>query len=414
MNFENRRIKLMGTMEDRSIVVLFSGNQVMRSEDEEFPFDVNRSFYYFTGLDREGMILLMHKVNGQVSTTLFIPPYDELLAKWVGGRMRFNEAAEISGITDVCDVAEFDEYIANLYNAERSFGHLHFGLDLWRYTANQLPSEGISFANTLQTKYPCVEIEDIYGKIAALRMIKDEEEILEISKAIAITQKGVESMMYNIRPNMNEMVVEGIFDFALMQRGCNKHAFKTIAASGMRATTLHYSDNNQVAKDGELFLCDLGATSNYYCADISRTFPVNGKFTDRQKEIYNTVLNAQKIVEKNAKPGVTLRQLNNMVRDYYAEVLPTLGLNKGVSEYYFHGVSHQLGLDTHDVTDSRKGGVLEPGMVISNEPGLYIADEGIGIRIEDDLYITDHGCVDLAKNIIKEVDDIEKLMQHNR
>lgn len=410
MNFANRRVRLMESVEDRSMVVLFSGNQVMKSEDEEYPFDVNRSFYYFTGIDREGMILVLRKVNGNVYSTLYIPPFDEVLAKWVGGRLTFEEAAEISGIDDVRDVTDFDEDFQSLYNSERSFGSMTVYADLWRYTVEQAPSEGIKFAQKLQSKFPSVVIKDAYGKIADLRMIKDEEEIEEFIKAINITQKGIEAMMHNIRPNLNEMVLEGIFDFSLMQRGCNKTSFKTIAASGVRATTLHYSDNNQPVQDGELFLCDLGATHGYYCADISRTFPVNGKFTERQKAIYNTVLTAQKKVQAAAKPGVSLRDLNRVVIDYYNEVLPSLGLDKGVREYFFHGVSHQIGLDTHDVSDAAKQGVLEPGMVISNEPGLYIADEGIGIRIEDDLFITEDGCINLAQNIIKEVDDIEKFM----
>ena len=410
MNFANRRFKLMSSLEDRSMVVLFSGKQVMRSEDEEYPFDVDRSFYYFTGIDREGMILVLRKVNGNVYQTLYIPPYDELLAKWVGGRLTFEEAAEISGIQDVRDVNDFEEDLQSIYYRERSYGSMTVYADLWRYTVEQAPSEGILFAQKMQNKYPSIIIKDAYGKIAALRTIKDKEEIEEFSKAIAITQKGIEAMMKNIRPNLNEMVLEGIFDFTLMQLHCNKTSFKTIAASGVRATTLHYSDNNQNVKDGELFLCDLGAQHGYYCADISRTFPVNGKFTERQKAIYETVLNAQKLVQAAAKPGVTIRDLNNVVIDYYKEALPQLGLNEDVREYFFHGVSHQIGLDTHDVTDSTKEGVLEPGMVISNEPGLYIAEEGIGIRIEDDLLITSDGCFNLAQNIIKEVEDIENFM----
>ena len=157
-----------------------------------------------------------------------------------------------------------------------------------------------------------------------------------------------------------------------------------------------------------MFLCDLGATYKNYCADISRTFPVNGKFSDRQKEIYEVVLKAQKIVEENAKPGITLRQLNQMVVDFYKEELPKHGLNKDVSEYYFHGVSHYLGLDTHDV-GSGMPITLEKGNVITNEPGLYIEDEGLGIRIEDDLLITDDGCEVLSIEIPKSIEDIEKV-----
>ena len=162
-------------------------------------------------------------------------------------------------------------------------------------------------------------------------------------------------------------------------------------------------------EDGELFLCDLGATFKHYCADISRTFPVNGRFTDRQRELYELVLQAQKIVEENARVGVRTRDLNNMVVEFYREELPKHGLTKDVSEYYFHSVSHHLGLDTHDV-DIERGGPLEAGNIITNEPGLYVADEGIGIRIEDVLLITGTGAEVLSRDIPKDPDEIESLM----
>ncbi len=193
----------------------------------------------------------------------------------------------------------------------------------------------------------------------------------------------------------------------LAQNVCNKNAFKSICASGKRATVLHYSDNNQTMNDGELFLCDLGATFKNYCADISRTFPVNGKFTNRQKEIYEVVLGAQRVVEENAKPGITLRELNKLVVDYYTKELPKHNLNKDVSEYYFHGVSHHLGLDTHDVNIGNVP--LVAGNIITNEPGLYIEDENIGIRIEDDLLITGTGNTVLSSDIPKQIEDIEKI-----
>ena len=279
--------------------------------------------------------------------------------------------------------------------------------DLWHYSAKQMPSEAINYVNKLKNNHPSLDIKDIYSLLAKMRLVKDEYEITCIRRAIEITNAGIRQMISQIKPNMSEMVMEGLFNFTLAQNNCNKNAFKSICASGKRATILHYADNNQMIEDGELFLCDLGATFKNYCADISRTFPANGKFSKRQKEIYEIVLGAQKIVEENAKPGITLRALNKMVVEYYTKELPKHGLNKDVSEYYFHGVSHHLGLDTHDVN---VGNVpLTPGNVITNEPGLYIEDENIGIRIEDDLLINGTGCEVLSKDIIKNVEDIEAL-----
>lgn len=244
-----------------------------------------------------------------------------------------------------------------------------------------------------------------------MRMIKDETEVEHLSKAIELTRKGIEAMMHNIRPGMNEMVMEGVFNFTLMRNGCPANSFKTIAAGGKNATVLHYSENNCVLNDNELLLCDLGAQDGFYCADISRTFPVNGKFTKRQKEIYDIVLGAQLMVEANARPGLSIKELNNMVIEYYREELPKHNLMKDVSEYYFHGIGHMLGLDTHDISNSDRDIVLKPGMVMTNEPGLYIEDECLGIRIEDDILITDDGCINLSANIIKTTEDIEKFMK---
>ena len=197
-----------------------------------------------------------------------------------------------------------------------------------------------------------------------------------------------------------------------MKQGVREHAFTSIVAGGGRATTLHYEENDQVVEDGQLVLIDLGSAEKHYCADISRTFPVNGKFTPRQKELYNTVLEAQRLVIAAAKPGLTTRDLNRMVVDFYESKLDELGLRvdgKGVRDYYYHSVSHSLGLDTHDICTERER-VLRPGTVITVEPGLYVEAEGIGIRIENDILITEEGCIDLSRDIPVTVEQIEALM----
>ena len=406
--YSERRNRLMEQMEDNSLALLFSGDEIEKSEDEAYPFAVNRNFYYLSGIDKAGMVLALSKFNGVRSSRMFILPYDEFWAKWVGGRMREEEVKKISEVDSVANVNDLDDYVASLYNNARYYGGLKVYLDLWKYTFEQSDSKAIRYAKKLVANYVNTKVIDAYPILCEMRMVKDEKEVAKILKAIDITRSGVYAMMRNVKPKMNEMVMEGIFNFSLAQRGCNTNAFKTIAASGKRATILHYSDNNCVMEDGELFLCDLGATYDHYCADISRTFPVNGKFTARQKEIYKVVLGAQKVVENNVRPGVTTRDLNQKVIDYYKEELPKLGLNGDVSEYYFHGVSHHLGLDVHDV--DIRGSKLKKGNVITNEPGLYIEKEGIGIRIEDDLLITDDGCINLAKDFLHDPDEIERFM----
>ena len=411
--YSNRRNKVAESLGDNSAMILFSGKAPMRSEDEAYPFSVNRNFYYLSGLDKEDMVLLMYKLDGTYKEILFILPFNKTLARWVGGRMLKEEASKLSEIKDVRMVNELDDVIAVLMNRTRKDSSFEFYFDFWHYSMEQEDTPAMKYAKKLQERYPYINLKDLYPIITKMRLIKDEDEIACIRKAIHTTNLGIQQMMRTAKPGLNEMSMEGVFDFVLFQALCRNKAFDTIAASGERATILHYHDNNQVMNDGELFLCDLGATHSYYCADISRTFPVNGRFSERQKEIYNIVLNAQKIMENNARPGMKMKQLNQMIVDYYKEELPKHGLDKDVSEYYFHSVSHHLGLDTHDI-DGGMGQILKAGNVITNEPGLYIADEGIGIRIEDDLLITDTGCEVLSSEIIKEVDDIERYMTNGQ
>lgn len=408
-----RRKQLLENKRENTAVVIFSGSAPMKSQDEAYAFSVDRNFFYLTGIERENMILLMRKnYLGQYSETLFVEPYDEILAKWVGGRMRAAEATEISGVEAIADIGEFSDRLNSLVESSRGLGKLTFFLDLWRYHKDQADTPAHTLAKTLQSKYPAVAIEDINGDMAAMRAVKDEKEIAFMRQAQEHTRIAIEEMMRYAKPGMNERELEGAFDFALMKQGIRDHAFSSIFAGGKRATTLHYSENDQIVNDGEMVLIDLGSAYGNYSADISRTFPINGKFTDRQKQLYNAVLEAQKIVIANAKPGLTTRDLNQMVVDYYETRLDDLGLRKDgktVRDYYYHGVSHQLGLDTHDICTERER-TLKPGMVITVEPGLYIEEESIGIRIENDVRITETGCEDLSAVIPRTVEEIEAIM----
>lgn len=262
-------------------------------------------------------------------------------------------------------------------------------------------------------KYPYIRIKNIYHEIALLRTVKSKEEVELITKAIEVTNTGILSMMKNAKPGMMEYEIEAYFDFELKRNGIKDFAFPTIAAAGVNGTILHYGENNSKTADGDLLLLDLGAQYKYYNADISRTFPVNGKFTERQKAIYNIVLKANEEVMKAVKPGVTTLDLQKTAKAVLSEGCKAIGLIKEDSEidrYYYHGVAHPLGLDTHDV--GPRGIELKAGMIITDEPGLYIEEEKIGIRIEDDILVTEDGYVNLSKNIIKSVEDIENYMKN--
>ena len=412
-DFKARRAQLLEGKQGPCMIVIFSGSAPMKSLDASYPFYADRNFFYLTGIDKENMILVLRKTySGDVAETLYIEPYDEVLAKWVGPRMRANEATAISGVQSIRDISEFDTDLNRVISGSRGLGKMTAYLDLWRHRENQADTPAHTLAAKLQARYPAVAIEEIHGDMAALRAVKSEDEIIEMRKAQEATRIAIEAMMKHAYPGVNEGELEGAFDFALMKQGVREHAFSSIVAGGERATTLHYEENCCPVEDGQMVLIDLGAAVGHYCADISRTFPINGKFTERQKEIYNAVLEAQNIVIKNARPGLSMRDLNQMVVDYYESRLDDLNLRKDgktVRDYYYHSVSHSLGLDTHDICTERER-ILKPGMVITVEPGMYIAEEGIGVRIENDVLITEDGCIDLSSDIIRTVEDIEALM----
>ncbi len=407
--YTERREKLLESLPIYSVAVFMSGTAPYTIGDERYPFYVNRSFFYYTGIDKENMILMLVKLPQSTSETLFIEPFDPMMAKWVGGKMMPSEAKEISGINDIRYVDSFDASINRILAMYGKYHPITLCGELSKQELNQ-PWPLADLFNKIKAAYPDVQVQNISENTTRMRLVKEEAEIEQMKKAIAVTNEGIKAMMQASRDYIWENELEAYFDFVLKSEQC-EHAFHTICASGANGTVLHYGSNNMQSKKDDLLLCDLGASYKYYNADISRTFPISGKFTDRQKEVYELVLRANKMVMEYARPGVTTAELNNKVIEFYEKELPSIGLlqdGKTVRDYYWHGVSHHLGLETHDV--SLVNEPLAPGNVITDEPGLYLCEEGIGIRIEDDLLITEDGCECLSKNIMKEIVDIEAFM----
>lgn len=411
--FSSNRKKVISSLkEDKTMIILFAGKAQHKTCDQFFPFEPNRNFYYMTGIDKPNIIYVAIKNGENIDETLFIERYDELKAKWDGAAIGEEQAKNISSIENIKYLDEFSTTFSNLVfrnNIETIY------LDLEnRY----LDSSKDSFkqANIIKENYPHINIKNIYNDLGYFRLFKTEEEVKNLRKAIAITKKGIENIWNNTKPNIMEYELEACFDYEIKRNGSKDKAFNTILASGSNATVLHYGENNDKINDGELILIDLGATYKYYNADITRTFPANGKFTDRQKQIYNIVLEGQRKVIEAVKPRLPFKRLNEILIEHYEEELTKIGLIKDkseVSKYYYHGVSHYLGLDTHDVSrDLGTDGGLKPGMVITVEPGLYIAEEGIGIRIEDDILVTETGYENLSKDIIKTVEEIENFFKN--
>ena len=265
------------------------------------------------------------------------------------------------------------------------------------------------FARKLKEKYPALEIGNIAPLVYNLRAIKTPEEIECLRRAGDVTMEALAAMLKSAKPGEYEYQWQADYEHYVARQGM-RNAFTTIAASGHNAVMLHYHDNNCIVKEGDLLLLDLGAEYGYYSADVSRTFPISGKYSERQKELYNIVLEAMELAKDKMRPGVAIRESQQAVIDFYKKALRSAKLiteDSEVGKYYYHGVSHSLGLDTHDPHDRT---VYEPGMVITCEPGLYVAEENIGIRLENDIVVTDGAPMDLIGDRLLKIEEIEALM----
>lgn len=411
MVYSEHRSALMNKIDNNSIVILFAGNAPKKTGDEVYQFTPDRNFYYLTGISEENHIVVLSKFNNEITEKLFLKEIDLAKEMWNGKTLRDFEAKEISGIEDTVYMNEFYGYLNRLIKGAEE---INLYLDLDRQNYCEEDSNGNKFAEVFKGKYPQVIIKNVSSNITPLRMIKSKSEIAEMQRAIDITIDGVESLMKNAKAGMKEYELEAYFDFVCKTNGAKDFAFRTIAAAGKNATTLHYVENNSEIKNDDLILFDLGAQWNFYNADITRTFPVGGKFTDRQKQVYEAVLRVNKAVIEKIKPGVVYKELNAWATDLIAEECIKLGIikeKKDVSKYYWHSIGHNLGLDTHDVEPQGRNFVFEEGMVFTVEPGIYISEESIGIRIEDDVLVTADGCEVLTKGMMKEVSEIEAFMK---
>lgn len=410
MNFEERRKKIFDTMDKQSALLLFSGIENHVSVDEYAPFEANRNFFYLTGLRRDHMILMMRKTLNGDKTVLFIEEADPTQERWYGRKVTVDEAREISGIEDIQFIDTFEAFVDSMMTRE-DIDSLYF--DCYRHQMEDLPDYNVVKAKEFAEKYQGHAIKNIFPVIAEMRMQKDEDEVALVRDAVAITDKALQHVMKTLEPGMAEYQAQANFEYTIRYNGAEGPSFPTIAGSGVNGTMLHYETNLDICEDGTLLLLDLGAKYRGYCADITRTYPVNGTYSERQRQVYDIVLAANREVARVAKPGMTLRELNDIAKKVLAEGCMKLGLIEKEDEigtYYMHGVSHHLGIDVHDVTAACNDR-LRPGAIITDEPGLYIDEWEIGIRIEDDLLITENGCECLSEAIIRDPDEIEAFMK---
>ena len=416
LEFAARREKLLDSLQDNSVAIIYSGVSKIRSEDDFYPFHSNRHFFYLTGIDQENSVLLLIKTPGERNVYLFIDEYNELKERWTGKKLNFEKASEISQVTNIYTNNNLESMLdMALTNAQPVYGQIaHIYLDLSDEIKIGTNRSTLTLKAELEEKYKDKDIINVYPLITALRMVKSNEEIGKMTEAINLTNTGINDLLLNMHNGMYEY--ELAYRFEYFGRIHDRHglAFETIIAAGKDATIMHHPINQQLTalKDGDLVLFDLGYRFDGYSADISRTYPINGKFSEQQKKVYQAVLTCNKAVIEYAKPGLKLADLQDYAKRILKAECVKYGLIKeedDISKYYIHNVSHFLGLDTHDVGDRNLP--LAPGNVITVEPGLYFANYGIGVRIEDDVLVSEDGAIVLSKNIAKEMIDIERLMR---
>jgi len=397
-----RRENLLGSLADMDAVVLFAAREAKLEK-----FKQENNFLYLTGIEAPNAIYFGYKTAKTNVEYLFIQRSDPEREVWEGKKLSKEEAATESGITRTHYLDEF-EAILSLYcpSINRIFSNIGV----------QALDAPLSYAmyrlQPVKERYPQIAIQCITEVISPLRKVKSEWEIMQLQKAIDVTGKGILDIWENAESGMMEYELEAMLFYRIQKSGLKHWGFAPIIASGINAATLHYEKNECQIGANDLVLMDVGASYMNYSADISRTFPISGKFTERQKAVYEAVLRVQKEIIAMIRPGVQLMSLQIKTRELIAEELKGLGLIEDASEvvkYYMHGVSHFLGMDTHDV--GGREAVLEEGNVITVEPGIYIPEESLGVRIEDDVLVTADGYCVLSQNIPKEVSEIEEILK---
>jgi Xaa-Pro aminopeptidase len=399
-------------MAENDAMLFFSGESVRKSADDDFPFFANRNFLYLTGISQEQSALLIQKKGDVVSESMFVTKPDLEQEVWTGKRLTEAEIHDISGVEAVEDITNLNRTVDRLLSSQPV-------MTLW-LCFDALASERSfdverEFAKQTQSRHPQIVIKNSYPLLAALRKIKAPEEIDAIRKAMQITEAGIRRLMQVAKPGIMEYELESEFNSELATHGQRRTAFPSIIAGGERIFYLHYTTPTSVIADGELILSDVGAAYDEYCTDISRVFPANGRFSERQAQLYQVAFEANRAIMAAVRPGVAFQTLNPICKQVSFEGLKALGLLDDfadINKYVWHGAVHHVGLDTHDV-----GGYDEPiteNMVFTVDAGIYVREWGIGLRIEDNVLVTADGCENLSAAIPSTIEEIESLMASRR
>lgn len=417
--FELNRQNFTKRLSKGSIAIFQSGDEFPRSGDQPFTFKQNPDLFYLSGIDQEQSILILFPdcPNPIYREVLFLRQTNERIAVWEGHKLTIQEAKKVSGIENIFWLDDFWNILHSIINyAENIYLNTN---ENDRYV-HEVPYRDIRFIEKLKNLYPLHRYERAAPILRDLRPIKSDIEIALTQKACDITNDAFRRVLKFVKPGVAEYEIEAEIIHEFIRQRATGHAYNPIIASGKNANILHYNDNNQTCRDGDVILFDFGAEYANYNADLSRSVPVNGRFTKRQKDVYNSVLHIMKEAKKMLLPGTIWNEYHDEVGKIVESELIILGLLDKhdvakqdskmplYKKYFMHGTSHHLGLDVHDFASKYKS--FETGNILTCEPGIYIQSEGLGIRLENDILLTKDGNIDLMANIPIEAEEIEEIM----
>lgn len=414
------RANFIKHLKANSIAIFNSNDEHPMNGDAHHNFKQNSDLFYLSGVDQEDSVLVIYPdcVLEEFREALFIKRTNDAMVTWNGYKLSMDQAREVSGINNIYWADEFEVKMRPIINYA---SNIYLSLNENDRSTISTPYKDLRFAQLMRDKYPLHEFERATPILHRLRSIKSNYELELMKIAVSISEKMFARILKFVKPGVWEYEIEAEVIHEYLSNRASGHSFSPIVASGANSCILHYVDNNKQCKDGDILLLDSGADYANYASDMTRTIPVNGVYTPRQKQVYNAVLRTMREAKKLLKPGVLLMEYQAQVGEITQKELVDLGLLTmddikkqdpkwpAYKRYFMHGTSHFLGIDVHDV--GMRYEPMKPGMTFSCEPGIYIKEEGIGVRIENEILITENGCVDLMEHIPIEADHIEELMK---
>lgn len=405
------RADLYSRVGNDAIIVMLAGHAPRRSADAYYGFYCNRNFAYITGASdasTQGFVFMAEKHGENVRETLFILPPDAHAERWNGRRMKPDEARALTGIEEIAMLSEFE---GRFHRAAMAAESIDLWTDIDRLSMDEPESETIAFTNRAIQTYPNLRSHNLLPLLRDMRTIKKPCEIEAMRKAMTVTREGILAMMRGSRPGMYEYEYKALYDAALTRNGVLEPGFPSIISAGDNNFCIHYYAYTGRAKDGDMILNDVGACWDNLGNDVSRGFPCNGKFSERQRLLYTCAYNTSNYMFSIIKPGMPMASVDQTARRYCYEQLKAIGLCESyddIGKYMWHGGAHHVGFDTHDVVDMTRP--IAPGMVFCVDIGIYCQEWGIGFRLEDNCLVTEDGCENLSRDIPRSIEEIEAVM----